>query len=58
MSDQHRLSPLAAALAVALAAPAFGADIIAEWATAKAPPVPELKPVSLDGKTKIGRAHV
>ena len=51
MSDQHRLSPLAAALAVALAAPAFGADIIAEWATAKAPPVPELKPVSLDGKT-------
>lgn len=27
------------------------ADIIAEWATAKAPPVPELKPVTLDGKT-------
>ena len=26
-------------------------DIIAEWATVKAPPVPELKPVALDGKT-------
>ena len=31
--------------------PARGADIIAEWATVKAPPVPELKPVTLDGKT-------
>jgi len=28
-----------------------GADIIAEWATVKTPPVPELKPVTLDGKT-------
>lgn len=27
------------------------ADIIAEWATVKAPPAPELKPVTLDGKT-------
>jgi len=27
------------------------ADIIAEWATVKAPPVPELKPVTVDGKT-------
>jgi nicotinamidase-related amidase len=26
-------------------------DIIAEWATVKAPPVPELKQVTLDGKT-------
>ena len=32
-------------------APARAADIIAEWATVKAPPVPELKPVTLDGKT-------
>ena len=31
--------------------PAPAADIIAEWATVKAPPVPELKPVTLDGKT-------
>jgi len=31
--------------------PAGAADIIAEWATVKAPPVPELKPVTLDGKT-------
>jgi nicotinamidase-related amidase len=28
-----------------------GADIVAEWATAKTPPVPELKAVTLDGKT-------
>jgi nicotinamidase-related amidase len=28
-----------------------GADIIAEWATVKMPPVPELKPVKLEGKT-------
>jgi hypothetical protein len=33
------------------ATPAPAADIIAEWATVKAPPVPELKPVTLDGKT-------
>jgi nicotinamidase-related amidase len=33
------------------ASPSIGADIIAEWATVKAPPVPELKPVTLDGKT-------
>jgi len=33
------------------ASPAPAADIIAEWATVKAPPVPELKPVTLDGKT-------
>jgi nicotinamidase-related amidase len=26
-------------------------DIIAEWATVKPPPVPELKPVEVDGKT-------
>jgi nicotinamidase-related amidase len=33
------------------AAPSPAADIIAEWATVKAPPVPELKPVTVDGKT-------
>jgi len=43
----------AGTLAVALltASPSVAADIIAEWATVKAPPVPELKPVTLDGKT-------
>src|SRR5206468_8749212 len=33
------------------ASPAPAADIIAEWSNEKAPPVPELKPVTLDGKT-------
>ena len=33
------------------ASPAPAADIIAEWATVKTPPVPELKPVTLDGRT-------
>jgi len=38
--------------ALALSAPpTHAADIIAEWAAVKAPPVPELKPVTLDGKT-------
>ena len=46
-------SNFAGTLAVALlmASPSVAADIIAEWATVKAPPVPELKPVTLDGKT-------
>ena len=44
-------------VAAALVGAAFGlssadaADVIAEWTTAKAPPAPELKPVTLDGKT-------
>src|SRR5258706_13395728 len=44
---------LVAALAVIgfITTTAFAADIIAEWAMVKAPPVPELKPVTLDGKT-------
>lgn len=44
---------VAAALAVAMltAWPTVACDIIAEWATVKAPPVPELKAVTLDGKT-------
>lgn len=32
-------------------APAQAADVIVEWNTVKPPPVPELKPVKLDGKT-------
>jgi nicotinamidase-related amidase len=39
------------AVAMLTASPSIAADIIAEWATVKAPPVPELKPVTLDGKT-------
>jgi len=39
------------ALTVVAAPPARAADIIAEWNTIKAPPPPELKPVTLDGKT-------
>jgi nicotinamidase-related amidase len=44
---------VAATLAVAMlmASPSFTADIIAEWATVKAPTTPELKSVTLDGKT-------
>jgi nicotinamidase-related amidase len=38
-------------LVLLTASPALAADIIAEWATVKAPPVPELKPVTLDSKT-------
>jgi nicotinamidase-related amidase len=48
-----RCAAVAGTLAVALltASPSVAADIIAEWATVKAPPVPELKPVTLDSKT-------
>jgi len=44
---------VAGTLAVAslTVSPSVAADIIAECATVKAPPVPELKPVTLDGKT-------
>ena len=44
---------VAGALAAAMlaASPSVAADIIAEWATVKAPVAPELKPVTLDGKT-------
>jgi nicotinamidase-related amidase len=47
------LAAIAAALAVATLAawPSVAGDIIAEWATVKTPPAPELKPVTLDGKT-------
>jgi len=41
---------LAGALAL-FAAPAHAGDIIAEWATVKVPPAPELKPVKLEGPT-------
>ena len=45
----------AAALTVtiAFAAPSFANDILDDWATAKAPPPPELKPVTLEGSTTV-----
>jgi hypothetical protein len=41
----------AGVLLIALAASPVAADIVDDWATAKAPPVPELKPVALEGST-------
>jgi nicotinamidase-related amidase len=40
-----------AAIGLFATSPAGAADIIAEWATVKPPPVPELKPVTVDPKT-------
>jgi hypothetical protein len=47
----HAARVCAFAAFVFTASMVFAADIITEWATVKAPPVPELKPVALDGKT-------
>src|SRR5579872_741642 len=41
----------ALALTIAFAASPSAADILDDWATAKAPPAPELKPVTLEGST-------
>jgi nicotinamidase-related amidase len=53
--ETHVLRLALAAIAMAggltFAQPSVAADVIAEWAQAKAPPVPELKSVTLDGKT-------
>jgi len=49
---RHLMAALAAALFAAGAAlPAKAGDIISEWASVKAPPPPELKPVTVDPKT-------
>ena len=40
-----------AAIAAFMAAPALAADVIKEWPNIKAPPAPEVKAVTLDGKT-------
>ncbi len=42
---------LTAAAITAAALPAYADDVIAEWANVKAPPPPELKPVTVDPKT-------
>src|SRR5207302_10751099 len=41
----------ATAIAAAIALPALANDIVADWGTVKAPPVPELKPATVDPKT-------
>src|ERR1700680_4964151 len=41
----------ALAIMIAFGASSLAADILDDWATAKAPPPPELKPVTLDGST-------
>jgi len=41
----------AAAMFAGLVPPAHAGDIVAEWATVKAPPAPMLKPVTIDPKT-------
>src|SRR5215472_4172156 len=41
----------AAAVVAAMALPALANDIVADWASVKPPPVPELKPVTVDPKT-------
>src|SRR6266542_4011642 len=45
------LSCAAALVAVVAAPPVRAADIMAEWGSVKLPPPPELKPVTLEGKT-------
>jgi nicotinamidase-related amidase len=43
---------MAAVAVIALgASPVRASDIISDWATAKTPPAPELKPATVDGKT-------
>jgi nicotinamidase-related amidase len=55
MLDMRTLFRAAAAAAVAImiafGASSLAADILDDWATAKAPPPPELKPVTVDGST-------
>jgi nicotinamidase-related amidase len=41
----------ATAIAAAIALPALANDIIADWGTVKPPPVPQLKPATVDPKT-------
>ena len=52
MNASRICTALALAAIIALGASSVRAgDITTEWATVKAPPVPELKPVTVDGKT-------
>jgi len=52
MTSIRTLAYASAVVAAIVAAPAArAADIMAEWASVKVPPPPELKPVTLEGKT-------
>jgi nicotinamidase-related amidase len=47
----HAATMSAFAAIIFMTSMAIATDIITEWATVKAPPAPELKPVALEGKT-------
>lgn len=47
----HGTAAIALVLAAVVAPQARAADIMAEWSSVKLPPQPELKPVTLEGKT-------
>jgi nicotinamidase-related amidase len=51
MKRRTKLSCAIAAVVALGALPVFAADITTEWASVKPPPVPELKPVTVDPKT-------
>jgi len=52
MSHAKKICRAAIVATITLGAlPAFASDIIAEWASVKPPPVPQLKPVTIDPKT-------
>src|SRR5438105_9206889 len=50
-ADQIGSATVLAVAVALLALPALAADITTEWANVKAPPAPELKPVTVDPKT-------
>jgi nicotinamidase-related amidase len=50
-TPSYRTAALAAVLVTLAALPARANDITTEWATVKPPPVPELKPATVDPKT-------
>ena len=50
LSLKFTTATFAAALAVAVATPST-ADVVSDWAQAKAPPAPELKDVTVDPQT-------
>jgi nicotinamidase-related amidase len=45
------ISVVAFGVIIAFAGPSCAADILDDWATVKAPPAPELKPVTVEGQT-------
>ena len=47
----RNVAAAAGALIIAFAASSLAADILDDWATVKPPPLPELKPVTLEGST-------